>query len=944
MKFWKNLYIITILILSVWYIFAYSNDLKDRLTAVWLDTSSIQGQKAISRYEMTRLLSTSQCFDCNYPKISYKDKYTDQRFTNFQKQNWIYLWDITFNNALFWGYNYYYCIAYGGDKWFANWYSTTQNSMCAGKFCGSNNASNIDAIRAAAQLLMNNVYEKYNVNWSDIQNYVNSLNKDSEEYKNFDTTDLGTIKDAAKSCTTKKCKLNSVEEMRVYMKYCRYNLESCEFTTFGSLKQWDFGITEFNLLFDENIVDAWYLGQLDLYANTDGEKILELVDGMVLKTPCKFDEDFDRDNIKNANDNCPYTYNPSQKDTDNDKVWDVCDDDVDGDGATNCANAVDDRWNIYLSKYKSSCNEDNCIFVVNENQKDSNNDGIGDACSSQDKYNWIYIKTSTLWGTVPAKIDFQAISDTNMDSYERDFGDGTSANGSQISKTFNKVGKFTVYVRWIYNNKSYIWQINITIWEDYTSYIWIAGKSSFLLGYYPLKAYISPDIKWDAYKTKWEIWDNSKIIQSTQWFNTAFASKWNYVVTWIVYDKTENILGYTQFSIWVNDKEKETTKYVWSSLEPSSLHISMGEEVNLDTNMAWFTEDDIQSIDRDFGDKSTFSNPAPNISKKYLTSGQKIIKENINLKDWTKLENIITINVLGDKSIQKWISISASPLVSQPGGTVSFTLDTKNISANEITKLTRDFGDGEVKKFDKDFLSHFNQNYSYFQSSTYPIKAAITLSDGNTFAAETTIWIKWESICLTNASSLKCDLDKNKIPNMCDEDIDGDGASNFLWLIKYDTSDCKIKDNINTSLLKQEYDLAAKWWNIDNCPFVANTDQADSDADGIGDACDTDTEENELDTDGDGIPDDQDSCQTIPENINWIEDEDGCPEIEYNLYSKSFIEVSWCNTCPCHRADYASALMTSDQVRAVLCSNTGKIYYRYSPAFTASDFLNFSNN
>lgn len=79
-------------------------------------------------------------------------------------------------------------------------------------------------------------------------------------------------------------------------------------------------------------------------------------------------------------------------------------------------------------------------------------------------------------------------------------------------------------------------------------------------------------------------------------------------------------------------------------------------------------------------------------------------------------------------------------------------------------------------------------------------------------------------LVFTSYSALQTDVDNDLVGDQCDnnEDIDDDGHQN----------------------------------NQDNCPYISNSNQADHDNDGKGDACDPDD-------DNDGIPDDRDNCRLV---------------------------------------------------------------------------------
>ncbi len=135
--------------------------------------------------------------------------------------------------------------------------------------------------------------------------------------------------------------------------------------------------------------------------------------------------------------------------------------------------------------------------------------------------------------------------------------------------------------------------------------------------------------------------------------------------------------------------------------------------------------------------------------------------------------------------------------------------------------------------------------------------------------------------CPALGNGNQIDLDADSIGDSCDNDKDGDTIPN-----SDEIAGCDIDNSPECGSDNTDFDSDGVLNDVDNCPNLTNANQADSDADRVGDACDGEAGPN-SDFDVDGVIDTGDNCPRVANADQADLDADGVGDNCDNCRSNS---------------------------------------------------------
>jgi len=882
--------VITMSFLGLWFVNAIS--FTERLEEMWLDVEEFSNKKSVSRYEISRLLNVAHCEDCIHSPEWMRQTYTQSFWDSFKSKDDKDFDDINYGGAVWNKKSYYYCVAYVGDNGYMAWYPST-STKCQWKFCWQDNITMSEVYQTILNISQDKIRKNYRINWKEVKSRLNSLKRDWIEMKVLNDTNIKAINNA----DTNSNIAQTNDEFQAWLKYCMYNLSWCNFQRFWKIWRWYRPVSELNILYKE-----WIITQEDAIKVAESNSSINGADTLRIfwkvfdnYSNCTFDVDYDCDWIVNGKDNCPYAYNSNQYDADWDGVWNVCDDDIDWDWEKNPIWIVDDNNHIIISLW---------------------NDAL-DKTPLWDSDLWFsfFINVDTIDSRFPTSVRFSVLTNSDIEKIDWDFWDGTTKtvnNWNKLSHTFSSYWTFTVKA--IAKSKNN--------WQAFAmTKVFIATPQSenYMLNISPSVSFkngateytLTPLYSGDLDSISWDV--NSSLVKSqkvSEKLKITIKESGMYLVSAKWY-KNWKLKSVAMFTI----VKKTSPAFAYIALKPWALW----EETEITTYVASIDRNNIERVITNRWEETTSSRDL-RTTHVYTEGGEKIIQQTIILKDGTKFYLMATVTVNNPLLSQSyWMSVSWKRLVYNQNEKLSLWL--KTYPQTSILSLFTSYQMGAKLFLLNPDLANTILNYSYstawdkLLTNTVEINRCIALTN------QWTIHINSRDVCKAalenkSLSNYKCDQDQDGIPDICDDDIDGDGIKNLIWIITHENKDCWITSgNINLEILKKEFWVCS----LDNCPFNENWDQSDLNNNWIWNICEdrmslilmdsndqnksAETEDTLVyvnDQDWDGIPDNTDECVDIPWNSA-----NGCPQY-YNqncwIYSSCWNgEIDrWetCQNCP----------------------------------------------
>ena len=955
----------------------------EQLRILWIDVEALLEQETISRYEVARLLNAVECNDCIVPSQQTIGTYTAAFRAAFRAKPDEDFRDVQYGKAVYNGKSYYYCVAYAGDNEYMNGFPLETSPVCAGDFCGEKEMSKGEFYQLIVNMIEVYTYSQFSTNRQTIQTRLQAQPSGSYQWRTFNLTDRGYIEQWVVKCGDSSCSFEDRFEFRAYLKYCMFNLEACGMQPFDFIVDGWRPVAQINTLLGQWILTFDEIIPAEIYNPASGEEVVRTLARLQDVVGCTLNEDYDCDSITNTLDICPNQYNPQQRDLDNDGIGNVCDDDIDGDGSMNPIGVVDERDNVVIEN--ATPDMDNCLFIVNSDQQDTNQNKKGDACEQQ---TWIGVRLDIQEReSETLTIESEAIIEGSWTSIRRDMGDGTIINGSQqrITHTYQEWGIYTIIATIQSPAGTALAKATAMFDQDQTLYQWMQIQAVSFWWPAPQSMNFSVTHRGDL-DTIQRLVDGivQKELSTTQSFNHIFSQPWYHTISAQWYRNNE-LIAVAETNALINESLSNPIAH----MNADRLIVSLGQPVILRTIINC-TNPLVEKIDREFGDGTTFTSQSLTVQKRFAVPWRKVVIQYVHFSDGTIIKNFLTLHVRA----RPWAGNAFTTL--QPSRLIQETNQPNNLTLNQESTInpTNSTAIRNTHNGTTHTQPLINQTTSY--AYTYPTPwvyspTVRTYDESCTqLNAQATLTVQWPSLCEElyrngQLDQFVCDADNDNIPDVCDSDIDNDWVRNLLGILTDENDDCTITtDLINADLLNEHFTNTCS---IDNCPFDSNRNQSDTNADGRGDVCGFawwvvawtadwwNNSDDRIDTDNDGIADNDDACITIPENYNGVQDGDGCPEIaendpcfvangltestgestieeiyedytcglvtlplnesiadpvQTNIPEEPIILPENCNQCPCHFADFEWNIIPGDQVRARLLDLQGEKSYNIS--------------